>query len=72
MDLSTYLKTNGISRRDFAERVGVSTEAVRLWEERLRVPRKNVMPRIVAETDGIVSPASFFDAQISTHENGGK
>lgn len=68
MDLSTYLKTNGISRRDFAERIGVSTEAVRLWEERLRVPRKNVLLSIAAATNGGVTANDFV--HLPTPDNG--
>lgn len=45
---------------DFAERIGVSREAVRLWVIGDRIPRKEQMVKIAEETNGVVTPNDFL------------
>lgn len=60
MKLSEYLSEKGIPHREFAEQIGVSAEAVRLYLLGERTPRRAVIQAIVASTDGRVTPNDFF------------
>jgi DNA-binding transcriptional regulator YdaS (Cro superfamily) len=59
MSISTYLDRVGLSRREFAARVGVSTEAVRLWQAGERLPSAKRAIAIERLTDGAVSRAEL-------------
>ena len=59
MKLSDFLSERGISGPEFGRRINVSAEAVRRYCES-RVPKPNVMRKIVLETDGMVTANDFF------------
>ena len=60
--LSDYLTAQKLPFSDFGQRVGVSGESVRLWAHGERVPRPDVMARIVEATEGAVQPGDFYPA----------
>lgn len=59
MKLTEYLDTNSVSRTDFAKQVGVTVEAVRLWERGERFPRPGAMKAIINLTGGNVGWEDF-------------
>jgi 3,4-dihydroxy 2-butanone 4-phosphate synthase / GTP cyclohydrolase II len=61
MKLGDWLRSNGVTRADFARRIGVSPGAVTLIcrEGRAWLSRETA-ERIVAETDGAVTPNDFL------------
>lgn len=64
MNLKEYLENEGLTPKTFAPKIGVTDKAVRYWLRGQGVPNKTTMGRIVKETNGKVSPASFFDVRI--------
>jgi len=58
--LSDYLTAQKLPFADFGHRVGVTGESVRLWVHGKRVPRPDVMARIVDATGGAVQPGDFY------------
>jgi transcriptional regulator with XRE-family HTH domain len=60
MRLRQYLDDRKMPIPAFAERIGVSTQAVHRYVAGDRVPRREVMERIKAETGGEVQPNDFF------------
>lgn len=46
---------------ELGDRLGVGREAVRKWLRGERIPRPEVMRRIVEVTEGKVGPADFYD-----------
>lgn len=62
MTLSDYLAKNKVSPRDFAARVGVSPEAIRLYTKGARMPRPGVLRTIQNETGGAVTANDFAAA----------
>lgn len=62
MTLSEYLDSHTLTLTAFAERVGVSVEAVRRYTDGDRLPRPDVMARIVEATAGAVQPGDFYPA----------
>lgn len=63
MTLAEYLRKNGLSDEDFAQRVETSAFAVKKWRYRERVPRLAMMLRIERETGGEVKPADFMPGE---------
>jgi len=63
--LSDYLTAQKLPFADFGQRVGVSGESVRLWAHGERVPRPDVMARIVEATAGAVQPGDFYPASVA-------
>lgn len=63
MKLADYLTAKGLSPTEFAPKVGVSPEAIRLYLKGERHPRPKVMRAISAETEGAVSANDFFAAE---------
>jgi hypothetical protein len=61
MKLSVYLTDRQITPADFAERLGVTAEGVRLWTTGKRRPSALMMQKIVDETGGHVQPNDFYD-----------
>jgi len=59
MKLTDYLDANSVSRIDFAKQVGVTVEAVRLWERGERFPRRATMKAIIDLTGGNVGWEDF-------------
>lgn len=60
MDLRRYLDANDISVADFADMLGVTVQAVHRYINGDRIPRREVMDRIVRSTVGRVTPNDFF------------
>lgn len=59
MTLSEFLAASNLSHADFASRVGVTKEAVRLWAVGARTPRPAAMLLIARATDGRVTANDF-------------
>ena len=62
MKLGDYLDQNGVTVQDFADRLEMSAEAIRLYVAGRRVPRPNAMAKIINATGGKVEPNDFFAA----------
>ena len=60
MTLKEWLADNGVSVPQFAAKIGRSPEAVRRYALGERIPDKDTMPIIAAETAGLVTPNDFF------------
>jgi transcriptional regulator with XRE-family HTH domain len=60
MKLADYMKTHGLSRVQFAERIDVKPETVRRYLECGRVPTPKIMERIGLETGWQVTANDFF------------
>jgi transcriptional regulator with XRE-family HTH domain len=60
MDLRRYLDASDISVADFAETLGVTVQAVHRYCNGDRIPKRDVMDRILRATRGAVQPNDFF------------
>ena len=60
MKLSDWLTKNDLAHSDFAKRVGVSKEAVRLWCLGERKPQERHLVKIVKVTAGKVGLLDFW------------
>lgn len=60
MKLGDYLESQQLTRAEFAQRIGVTTEAVRRYEDCGRVPTPKVMARILSATNGEVTANDFY------------
>lgn len=60
MRLKDYLKAAGMTRAEFAKMVGCEQPTVSRYL-RGRVPAPEVMARIVAATNGAVTPNDFYN-----------
>ncbi len=65
MKLAEYLTRQNLLPQAFAERIGVSGEAVRLWINGSRTPRPAQMQAILAATNGAVTPNDFLPERAS-------
>jgi transcriptional regulator with XRE-family HTH domain len=63
MRLNDYLEASGTTPSAFARRLGVSSETVRRYCEGTRIPRPEIMRRIVEATDNKVTPNDFFETE---------
>lgn len=61
MKLDRYLFETKTKPAEFARTLGVSREAVRLYIKGDRLPRRDIMERIVRETDGEVTANDFYE-----------
>ena len=61
MKLTEFFELGTISRADFARRVGVTVEAVRLWERGDRTPRRQALTSIMETTGGQVTANDFLE-----------
>lgn len=59
MTLDEFLRTTGETQADFAARIGVTKEAVRLWANGSRVPRRAQMVAITEATQSAVTANDF-------------
>ena len=66
MKLSVYLNERKISHGDMARLIGTSTEAVRRYANGLRLPRPEIMGRIIEATKGVVRHADFYEGLTDT------
>ena len=60
MTLTEYLAQQDLDAGRFAEKIGVSGEAVRRYALGRRTPRPAIMRRIVEATGGAVQPNDFL------------
>ena len=60
MTLSQYLQQHDLTAARFAEKIGVTGESVRRYAAGERVPRPEIMNRIVEATDGTVQHRDFY------------
>jgi transcriptional regulator with XRE-family HTH domain len=61
MSLADYLRKNNLSPSEFASLCGVkNAETVRKWLRGDRIPRAEMMQRIIKASSGHVSPSSFY------------
>lgn len=60
MKLADWLREQKLTFTAFAARIDVSPETVRRYAAGERIPEREVMPRIVAETDGKVQANDFY------------
>lgn len=60
MRLSQYLSQKGLTYEAFGALIGVGAPAVSRYISGERFPRRAVMLRIVAATDGAVQPQDFY------------
>ncbi len=60
MKLIDFLRITGLSARQFAFGIGVSPQSLSRYLHTGRVPRGQVMERIVAVTKGAVTPNDFY------------
>jgi transcriptional regulator with XRE-family HTH domain len=67
MDIRTYLTKNGLSRADFARIIGVSEVSVTRYIGGQRMPKPDVMAKIMSVTGGVVT-ANDFVAEIATED----
>lgn len=68
MTLKDWLIEKGLSHGQFAEMIGRTSEAVRRYAAGDRIPDRETMPKIVAETGGHVTPNDFFGVSLSSAE----
>ncbi len=62
MKLSEYLSANGLTYRQFAERIGKSVFQVHRWATDKRTPDLESAVEIERITDGAVRPCDFVEA----------
>jgi len=62
MTLRQYLQHTQQTYRDFARQIAATEHAVAHWSRGNRIPRRAMMARIKAATDGQVTPADFYAA----------
>lgn len=67
MRLAPYLEREKISDADFAEKIGVSRQAVHRYRTGERVPDQPIMHRIAETTAGEVLPNDFYDVPQPAH-----
>ena len=60
--LAKWRTSNNISRTTFAAEIGVSYDAVRLWELGERIPSPDLMRRIKDHTHDAVTANDFYEA----------
>jgi Helix-turn-helix len=65
MKLGSYLTKEKITPGAFAEKIGVTVQAVHRYLADERVPHRDVMQRIVEHTQGEVQPNDFFDRAVA-------
>lgn len=63
MQLSAWLRENELTFTAFAARIGVTPETVRRYAAGERIPERDIMPRVVAETEGKVQANDFYSAK---------
>ncbi|MBN34769.1 MAG: glutamine synthetase [Rhodospirillaceae bacterium] len=68
MRLGDFLSTAGFSVRDFAKAVNVTEAAMSRYVSGKRLPRAEIMQRIVEATEGEVEPNDFFECDSAVLE----
>lgn len=60
MQLSDWLSQNGIKRKDFAARIGVSPQTITGWCKKSFWIGHDQAKAVLKETDGAVTPTDFL------------
>ena len=60
MNLKAHIASKGITVTDFAALIGVSATTVYRYISGQRMPRRQIMRRIMTATDGAVRPEHFM------------
>lgn len=60
MKLADWLREQGLTQEAFGRRIEVQPQSVYRYCSGKRVPDDDVMRRIIAATDGAVTPNDFF------------
>lgn len=63
MQLADYFDKTGVKPSEFADRIGVTSEAIRLYLRGARTPRPATMQAIHRATGGLVTANDFFRAE---------
>lgn len=63
MKLKSYISDNGMTYRQFGEKVGASERAVIKWCRGERVPRQEMLRKIEAGTAGTVTANDFIERE---------
>ncbi len=61
MTLETYLEQSKLTRGQFAEVLGITSEAVRRYLAGTRIPSRSIMAEITRVTNGKVTANDFFE-----------
>lgn len=68
MKIDDYLKASGSTDPEFADRIGVSRQALWRYKSGIRTPRPAILARIREATDGQVTANDFVP--LPAHANG--
>lgn len=68
MKLETFLTENEMSRSDFARIVGVSEVSICRYIANQRMPKRDVLSKIMEATNGAVTPNDFVRHEVENHE----
>lgn len=68
MTLGEYLSEHQISDRAFADKIGVTRQALHRYRRHERQPRPDVLRRIREATDGAVTPNDFLEPLVEVAE----
>lgn len=60
MKLADWLKSEGISRREFSRRSGIPYFSLTQWERRKRRPNLEALQKLDIHTDGKVTQRDFY------------
>ena len=60
MDISAYLNLPGVTRKAFAEALGVNPSTVIRWKAGDTIPQRGMLMKIAVVTGGKVRPHDFF------------
>lgn len=60
MDIASWLSTTSTPDSAFADRIGVSRQALHRYKTNVRTPRPAILARIRAETAGAVTADDFL------------
>ncbi|BAE50736.1 helix-turn-helix domain-containing protein [Paramagnetospirillum magneticum] len=63
MTLARFMELAGMTEEALAALVGVTQPAVSKWKHGRAIPRPAQMAKIVAATEGAVTPADFFHGE---------
>jgi transcriptional regulator with XRE-family HTH domain len=64
MHLAEWLQKNGVSQDEFADRIKCDRTSVTRYVNGRRMPRREVLARIVAETSGAVTANDFLKPEV--------
>jgi DNA-binding transcriptional regulator YdaS (Cro superfamily) len=68
MKLADYLANKKLDESAFAMSLGMSPKAVRHWVRGVRIPRSGPMQKIIAATNGAVTPNDFLPSRTEAAE----